>query len=90
MLDNNAGVKSGTGGFCGILANVGGAVDVVRTPSLGVTGQAGEAEVVTLTGVLTTALSPTVSLRCNEQVGEDFQVEDAKITALPVESVVGP
>jgi len=90
LLDNNDGAKSGTGGFCGILANVGGTVDVVRTPSLGITGQAGEAEVVTLTGVLTTLLSPTVSVRCNEQAGEVFQVEDVKITALPVESVVGP
>lgn len=47
LLDNNDGVKSGTGGYCGILANVGGTVDVVRTPSLNVTGLAGEAEVVT-------------------------------------------
>ena len=90
LLDNNDGAKSLTGGFCGILANVGGTVDVVRTPSLGITGQAGEAEVVTLTGVLTTPLSPTVSVRCNEQAGEVLQVENVKITALQVESVVGP
>ena len=35
-------------------------------------------------------LTPTVSLRCNEQAGESLFVEDAKITALQVETVVGP
>lgn len=66
----------------------------MRTPSLGITGQAGEAEVVTLTGVLTVpapVVNVVVSLRCNEQAGESLFVEDAKITALQVQSVVaGP
>ena len=66
-------------------------VDTVRIPSLGITGQAGEAEVVTLSGVLPDqVLSPTVSLRCNQQANESLFVEDAKITALQVETVVGP
>ena len=91
LLDNNDGVKSGTTDTCGIVSSLGGVVDKVRIPSLGATGQAGEAEVVTLSGVLPgQVLSPTVSLRCNEQAGESLFVEDAKITALQVETVVGP
>ena len=89
LLDNNDGVKSQTIDTCGIVSSLGGVVvDTVRVPSLGVTGQAGEAEVVTLSGALTTGLSPTVSLRCNEQAGESLFIEDAKITALQVETVV--
>ena len=45
----------------------------------------------TLTGVVSTpGFASTVQLRCNEQGTENFQVEDAKITALQVETVVGP
>jgi len=90
LLDNNDGAKSSTSNFCGLVTNLGGLIDVVRVPSLGITGQAGEAEVVTLTGVRTSPLNLGVSVRCNSQAGESFVVEDAKITALEVESVVGP
>lgn len=92
MLDNDDGAVSSTSNFCGILTTPNAEVDTVRVPSLGITGQAGEAEVVTLTGVYTTppGFGGTVSLRCNEQVGEVFDVNQAKITALQVETVVGP
>lgn len=89
LLDNNDGSASSTANNCGILNSFDSTIDNMRVPSLGVTGTAGEAEVVTLTGFISSpGFASTVDLRCNEQAGESLFIEDAKIAAVQVETVV--
>ncbi len=74
---------------CGLVAN-GTQVDEARN-KLATNGAPGENEAVALTAVLTSvADGTTVSVRCSEPGGKDLQTEDAKITALQVETVTGP
>jgi hypothetical protein len=88
LLDNNDNAQSLTTDSCGISNTFNSSIDTVRVPSLGITGQPGEAEVVALTGTLASVgFAQTVDIRCNEAATEDLFIEDAKITAIQVETI---
>ncbi len=59
--------------------------------SLGANTATSQNEAVALMAIVKdVANGTTVGLRCTEQAGENLQVEDVKLTATQVQSVVGP
>lgn len=88
VVDNNGGAASSTNNRCGLV--VAGTLRDEARNSLGANSAVGQNESVALTAVVTEPGASTVGLRCTEQGGETLQVEDAKITAVQVETVTGP
>jgi len=90
-IDNDDNAPSSTANVCGLLNGFDTTIDRARTATLNTTGLPGEIESVSLSGVsVSPNFAQTISLRCTSQAGEVMDLDNVTITALQVESVVGP
>lgn len=88
-IDNNGAAAASPSNRCG-LAQGTTVLDEARN-SLGANSAVSQNEAVALTAVVKDAADgTTIALRCTEQAGETLNVEDVKLTALQITSVVGP
>lgn len=88
-IDNNGGAAASTNNRCG-LAQGATVLDEARN-ALGANTATSQNEAVALMAIVKDVADGTsIGLRCTEQAGETLQAEDLKLTAVQVQSVVGP